>query len=108
TPRTYAAPSLMNPLHTLDAFVIGPSNQMAFHAACRVAEIPGKQFNPLFIHGHCGLGKTHLLQGICHRFSKLHPTKRWLYLTGEQFTNEFLEALKTHKTDAFRRRIRQT
>jgi chromosomal replication initiator protein len=97
---------VINPKYTLEEFVVGPSNQMAYHAAVRVAEHPGQQFNPLFIHGHCGLGKTHLLQGICQRFAKLHPTKKWLYLTGEAFTNEFLEAIRTHKTEAFRRRIR--
>ncbi len=72
----------------------------------QVAARPGEQFNPLFLHGHCGLGKTHLLQGICQRFARLHPGKRWLYLTGEQFTNEFLEALKLHKMEGFRKRIR--
>jgi chromosomal replication initiator protein len=105
--RAAAMPtSVINPKYTLEEFVVGPSNQLAYHAALRVAEQPGKQFNPLFLHGNCGLGKTHLLHGICQRFAKLHPTKKWLYLTGEQFTNEYLEAIKTHKTDAFRRRIR--
>ena len=99
-------PSVINPKFTLEEFVVGPSNQMAYHAALQVAANPGEQFNPLFIHGHCGLGKTHLLQGICQRFARLHPGKKWLYMTAEQFTNEFLEAIKTHKTDAFRRRIR--
>ncbi|MGN6366780.1 MAG: chromosomal replication initiator protein DnaA [Phycisphaerae bacterium] len=98
--------SVINPKYTLEEFVVGPSNQMAYHAAVQVAQHPGEQFNPLFIHGHCGLGKTHLLQGICQRFAKLHPGKKWLYMTAEQFTNEFLEAIKTHKTDVFRRRIR--
>jgi len=96
----------MNAKYTLEEFVVGPSNQMAYHAFMQVAQNPGTQFNPLFVHGHCGLGKTHLLQGICHRFAKLHPTRKWIYMTGEQFTNEFLEAIKAHKTDAFRRRIR--
>jgi len=98
--------AVINARFTLEEFVVGSSNQMAYHAACRVAENPGQQFNPLTIHGPCGLGKTHLLQGICQRFAKLHPGKKWLYLTGESFTNEFLEAIKTHKTEAFRRRIR--
>ena len=97
---------VINPRHTLEDFVVGPSNQMAYHAAMQVAQTPGSQFNPLFIHGHCGMGKTHLLQGICQRFARLHPGKKWLYLTGEAFTNEFLEAIRQHKTDAFRRRIR--
>ncbi|HUO09563.1 MAG TPA: chromosomal replication initiator protein DnaA [Phycisphaerae bacterium] len=101
-----AAQGQMNLKYTLDEFVMGPSNRLAYHAAVQVAQSPGEQFNPLFIHGHCGLGKTHLLQGICQRFAKLHPGKKWLYMTAEQFTNEFLEAIKAHKTDAFRRRIR--
>lgn len=102
------AASLLNAKYTLEEFVVGASNQMAYQAAVQVAQNPGTQFNPLFIHGACGLGKTHLLQGICQRFARLHPGKKWLYLTGEQFTNEFLEAIKTHKTDAFRRKIRGT
>jgi len=97
---------IINPKYTLDEFVVGPSNQLAYHAALQVTQNPGQQFNPLFFHGHCGLGKTHLLQGICQRFAKLHPTKKWLYMTAEQFTNEFLEAIKAHKTDGFRKRIR--
>lgn len=105
-PAPAVSPIALNPKYALDEFVVGPSNQMAYHAAIKVAENPGQQFNPLFIHGSCGLGKTHLLQGICQRFAALHPGKKWLYLTGEQFTNEFLDAIKSHKTDAFRRRIR--
>ena len=108
-PEPAPAPhSPINPKYTLEEFVVGPSNQMAYHASVQVAQHPGMQYNPLFLHGHCGLGKTHLLQGICQRFAKLHPTRKWLYLTGEQFTNEFLEAIRAHKTDAFRRRIRNT
>jgi chromosomal replication initiator protein len=101
-----AATSALNSKYLLEEFVIGPSNQLAYHAAVRVAEHPGQQFNPLFIHGHCGLGKSHLLQGICQRFARKFPGKKWLYLTGEAFTNDFLEALRTHKTDAFRRKLR--
>ncbi len=101
---TYAP--VINSKYTLDEFVVGPSNQLAFQAAQQVAQHPGQQYNPLYLHGHCGLGKTHLLQGICQKFAKLHPGKKWLYMTGEQFTNEFLEAIKAHKTDAFRKRIR--
>jgi chromosomal replication initiator protein len=92
--------------YTLEDFVVGPSNQLAYHAAVRVAEKPGQEFNPLFVHGNCGLGKTHLLQGICQRFAGLHPGRKWLYLTGEQFTNDFLESIRTHTTEAFRRRLR--
>jgi chromosomal replication initiator protein len=92
--------------HTMDTFVTGPSNQLAFNTASYVSEFPGAQYNPLFIHGSCGLGKTHLLQGLCRRFIELHPTKRWMYLTGEEFTNEFLSALRANKLDAFRRKVR--
>ncbi len=92
--------------HDLESFVVGQGNQMAFNAAVYVAEFPGIQYNPLFIHGNCGLGKTHLLQGLCKRFIEHHPTKRWVYLTGEEFTNDFLSALRTNKIDSFRRRMR--
>ena len=92
--------------HDVDTYVVGPSNQLAYNAALYVAEFPGAQYNPLFIHGNCGLGKTHLLQGLCRRFIDQHPTKRWMYLTGEEFTNEFLTALRTNKLDAFRRKVR--
>ena len=92
--------------HDLESYVVGASNQLAYNTATYVAEFPGVQYNPLFVHGGCGLGKTHLLQGLCRRFIELHPTKRWMYLTGEEFTNEFLAALRTNKLDAFRRRVR--
>ena len=90
----------------METFVVGASNQLAYNAALYVAEFPGVQYNPLFIHGNCGLGKTHLLQGLCKRFIDHHPTKRWIYLTGEEFTNEFLMALRSNKIDSFRRKVR--
>lgn len=92
--------------HDLETFVVGAGNQLAYSAATYVAEFPGAQYNPLFIHGGCGLGKTHLLQGLCRRFAEHHPTKRWMYLTGEDFTNEFLNALKANRIDTFRRKVR--
>jgi len=92
--------------HDLETFIVGQSNQLAYNAALYVAEFPGAQYNPLFLHGGCGLGKTHLLQGLCRRFQIHHPTKRWTYLTGEEFTNEFLSAMRNNKLDAFRRRMR--
>lgn len=92
--------------HDMETFVVGASNQLAYSAALYVAEFPGAQYNPLFIHGNCGLGKTHLLQGLCKRFIDHHPTKRWMYLTGEEFTNEFLLALRSNKVDTFRRKMR--
>jgi chromosomal replication initiator protein len=92
--------------HDMDSFIVGAGSQLAYNAACYVAEFPGAQYNPLFIHGGCGLGKTHLLQGLCKRFVEHHPTKRWMYLTGEEFTNEFLTSLRSNKLDTFRRKIR--
>src|SRR5262249_16397823 len=91
--------------HSMETYVVGPSNQLAYNAALYVAEFPGAQYNPLFIHGNCGLGKTHLLQGLCKRFAEHHPTKRWMYLTGEECTNEFLSALRTNKLHSFRRKV---
>jgi chromosomal replication initiator protein len=92
--------------HDLESYVVGASNQLAYNAATYVAEFPGVQYNPLFIHGNCGLGKTHLLQGVCKKFIAHHPTKRWMYLTGEEFTNEFLTSLRTNRIDSFRRKMR--
>jgi chromosomal replication initiator protein len=92
--------------HDLSSFVVGPSNQLAYNTVTYVAEFPGAQYNPLFIHGNCGLGKTHLLQGLCKQFAERQPTKRWMYMTGEEFTNEFLLALRGNKLDAFRRKMR--
>ncbi len=100
--------SRLNPKYLLEEFVAGPSNQMAFRAAVQAAESTENTCNPLFIHGRCGLGKTHLLQGICRRFGQKFPQKRWLYLTGEEFTNEFVEAIRQNKTSQFRRRLRQS
>jgi chromosomal replication initiator protein len=106
-------PALVSPFsnrprlrHDVESFIVGQSNQLAYNAALYVAEFPGAQYNPLFIHGNCGLGKTHLLQGLCKRFIEHHPTKRWMYLTGEDFTNEFLTCLRANKLDTFRRKIR--
>lgn len=93
--------------HRLEDFVVGPSNELAFSAASRVAQGEQTVMNPLFIHGGCGLGKTHLLQGICAATLQEKPQTRVLYTTGEQFTNEFLASMRANKLDAFRRRIRQ-
>lgn len=91
---------------TLDRFVVGDCNRMAYAAALEVAGRPGKAFNPLFIHGACGLGKTHLLQGIAHAVRRQHRGARVLYVTAEQFTNRYIMAVKTRSLDAFRHRFR--
>ncbi|MBN1437627.1 MAG: chromosomal replication initiator protein DnaA [Sedimentisphaerales bacterium] len=92
----------------LDNFVVGPSNQLAYNAAKTVINEPGKVFNPLFIHGGCGLGKTHLLQGICNCMAEAREDLNWTYVSGEDFTNQFVLALKMGKLDSFRRRFRNT
>ena len=93
---------------TFDSFVVGQSNELAYNAAKAVINDKQSPFNPLFIHGGYGLGKTHLLQGICTELRRTRPAANWLYLSAEDFANQFVLALKTRKLDAFRSRIRQT
>ncbi len=92
--------------YRLEDFVVGPSNAMAHAAAVRLAE-DEHAAHPLFLHGGNGLGKTHLLQGLCRRLLSLHPHARVHYTTGEQFTNDFLAAIRNNKLDEFRRRTRR-
>jgi chromosomal replication initiator protein len=93
---------------SLDTFVVGQSNELAYNAAKAVINDKQSPFNPLFFHGGYGLGKTHLLQGICTELRRTRPTATWLYMSAEDFANQFVLALKTRKLDAFRSRIRQT
>ncbi len=93
---------------TLDTFVVGPSNRLAYNAAMSLISDEVSPFNPLFMHGGYGLGKTHLMQGICRAMCTARPEARWLYVSAEDFTNQFVLALKTKKLEAFRRRYRQT
>ncbi len=93
---------------SFDTFIVGSSNQLAYNAAKAVADEEKSPFNPLFVHGGYGVGKTHLLQGICNAVCKNRPQTNWLYLSAEDFANQFVLALKTRKLEAFRRRIRQT
>jgi chromosomal replication initiator protein len=95
----------MRPLFTLDSFVVGPCNAMAYAAAQSAAVNPGKDFHPLFIHGSCGLGKTHLLQGILYALRK-RGDLRVVCLSAEQFTNRYLSGMRTGGLDAFRHRYR--
>ena len=92
---------------SLDTFIVGPSNELAYNAAKAVVNEQKSPFNPLFIHGGYGVGKTHLLQGICNAVCQKHPQTNWSYLSAEDFANQFVLALKTKKLEAFRRRIRQ-
>ena len=93
-----------NPKYTFDSFVVGSSNRMAYAAAMGVAQNPGKGYNPLFIYGGAGLGKTHLLQAIGHMAEAQNLAV--LYVSGEQFTNEFINAIRKQKTDEFRNKYR--
>ncbi len=93
---------------TLETFVVGPSNELAYNAARAVVREKQCPFNPLFIHGGYGLGKTHLLHGICNALAEKRPGAKFEYLSAEDFTNQFVLALKLKKLEEFRRRIRQT
>lgn len=88
-------------------FVVGESNRLAYTCARSVIESPATQYNPLFIHGGCGLGKTHLLQAVCNGLKERHPSLRWAYVSGEDFTNQFVYAVKAGERDAFRQRYRR-
>ena len=93
---------------SLENFVVGSSNQLAYNASLAVANEEKSPFNPLFIHGGYGVGKTHLMQGICNQVCKNRPLTNWLYLSAEDFANQFVLALKTKKLEAFRNRMRKT
>jgi chromosomal replication initiator protein len=92
--------------YTFDSFVVGNSNQFAQAACQAVAELPSKAYNPLFIYGGVGLGKTHLLHAIGHQFARLYPTLRLLYLSTERFTNELINAIRYDRTAEFRAKYR--
>ena len=89
-----------------DLFVVGGKNQLAYNAAQAVISQDQSLFNPLFVHGGYGVGKTHLLQGICNEIFQQTPGCRWMYLSAEDFANQYVMALKTHKLDMFRNRFR--
>ena len=96
----------LNPYYRFDNFVVGPCNRFA-HAACvGVGEQPGKTYNPLFIHGSSGLGKTHLMQSLCHSVLERAPRTRILYLSCETFVNHFISALETGNLTKFRDKYR--
>ncbi len=96
----------LNPKYVFENFVVGPSNQLA-HAACfAAASSPGKRYNPLFIYGGVGLGKTHLVNAMGHRMLESRPNARILYVSAERFTNEFIAALQNHRINEFRERYR--
>ena len=92
---------------TFETFVVGPSNQLACSAARAVADAPGRRYNPLFIYGSSGLGKTHLLYAIAHVIRQKSPSARILYIKGDEFINAFIEAVRTGKAGEFRVKYRE-
>ena len=96
----------LNNAFTFESFVEGKSNQLARAAAFQIAQNPGSAYNPLFIYGGVGLGKTHLLQAIGHRLAASHPHFRIQYLSSEKFTNDLIAAIRHDKTSEFRQRYR--
>jgi chromosomal replication initiator protein len=99
-------PLLLNPDYAFEQFVTGPCNQLAHAASVAVGEQPGKAYNPLFVHGGVGLGKTHLLQAVCQKVLEKHPDARILYLSCDTFINQFITAIETGDMNQFRHRYR--
>lgn len=97
----------LNDRYTFEHFVVGPSNQLAHAAAMAVAEIPAAKYNPLFIYGGVGLGKTHLISAIGHAIHKKNPLLNVAYLSSERFMNEYINMLRTNRIDEFRERYRE-
>jgi chromosomal replication initiator protein len=105
--RREIEPARLNPKYTFETFVIGASNRFAHAAAVAVAEAPAKAYNPLFIYGESGLGKTHLLHAIGHYAMGLFHGARVRYVSSEEFTNDFINSIRDGKAEGFRRRYRE-
>jgi chromosomal replication initiator protein len=99
---------LFNPKNTFESFVVGTNNNFSFAAAKAVAEAPGKSYNPLFLYGGVGLGKTHLLHAIGQHVSGSKKSARVAYVSSEKFTNEYIDAIQNNKLVGFRKKYRQT
>lgn len=105
-PRPTALETRLNPKYTFETFVIGSSNRFPHAAAVAVAEAPGKAYNPLLVYGDSGLGKTHLLHAIGHYVRSLYSGAKVRYVSSEEFTNEFINAIRDDRQDRFKRRYR--
>ena len=100
-------PKNLNPKYTFERFVVGSSNQFVHAATMSAAELPGGHYNPLFIYGGVGLGKTHLMHALGNKISELFPGQRILYLSAEQFMNELIFSIRFEKMDNFRKKFRE-
>jgi chromosomal replication initiator protein len=107
SPGIPVRPPALNTKYTFDSFVVGPSNQFAVAACTAVANAPGKAYNPLFLYGGVGLGKTHLVHAVGNHALKANPNCHVLYLSSEAFTNDLIHALEQHKMPEFRARYRE-
>src|SRR3989344_7915445 len=96
----------INARFTFENFVIGPSNRFAYAASMAVAESPAKAYNPLFIYGPVGLGKTHLMQAITQKIQQQHPKMKHCYISSERFTNDLIEAIRNRSTNQYRQKYR--
>ena len=96
----------LNPKYVFDSFVVGQSNRMAYAASLAVAEAPATNYNPLFLYGNSGLGKTHLMHSIGHFILDKNPDAKVLYVTSETFTNELINSIQNNKNDEFRNKYR--
>jgi chromosomal replication initiator protein len=107
SPAAHAPGLVLNPRYTFDTFVVGSSNQFAHAAARAVAETPSRSYNPLFLYGGVGLGKTHLMHAIAHEVLRRSPGMHVFYLSAERFLNELINALRFEKMHEFKRRYRE-
>ena len=105
--REQGMSALLNTRYTFSTFVVGSNNRLAHAAALSVAERPGHSYNPLFVYGGSGLGKTHLMHAIGQAVIARHPKKRVAYATSEKFTNEFINSIRAQKGEEFRERYRR-
>lgn len=105
-PATPSIESHLNPRYTFDTFVVGHSNRFAQAASQAIAKDPGKAYNPLFLYGGVGLGKTHLMHAIGHHIIQANPRARVLYTSSERFINEFIDSLRFEKMNQFRQKYR--
>ncbi|KKR88363.1 MAG: Chromosomal replication initiator protein DnaA [Candidatus Gottesmanbacteria bacterium GW2011_GWA2_41_12] len=96
----------LNSLYTFENFAVSSTNQMAYAAATAVASSPGNSYNPLFLYGGTGVGKTHLMQAVCNMVLNHKPNTKIIYCMGEEFTNEIIEAIKNKTTDFFKKKYR--